>query len=134
MNANASILLVDDDVELLEALTKVLKKEGYEVVAQPSAINAMAYLKTAGRQFDLVITDVVMPGMTGTGFLTALKASFPAMPVILITAYGDWGNFAQAIGAGAFEYLSKPLDKAELLATVRRALSGPATAATKTET
>ncbi len=125
MNANnhtASILLVDDNVELLTALTKVLEKTGYEVVAFPEARSAIQYINQTKRRFDLVVTDVSMPGMKGTSFLSAVKTAFPDVPVIVITAFGDWGQYMEALREGAFEYLYKPLDKTEFLAVVRRAL------------
>lgn len=119
----ATVLLVDDDVELLKALTKVLEKENFRVVAEPDAASAIRYINSTEKKFDLVLTDVSMPGMKGTTFLAALKTAFPAVPVIVITAFGDWGQYMEALREGAFEYLSKPLDKAELLAAVRRALT-----------
>lgn len=125
MNANnhtASILLVDDNVELLTALTKVLEKAGYEVAAHLNANAAMQYINQTKKRFDVVITDVSMPGMKGTSFLSAVKTAFPDVPVIVITAFGDWGQYMEALREGAFEYLYKPLDKTELLAVVRRAL------------
>jgi len=118
----AAILLVDDDVELLKALTKVLEKEGFEVLAHPDARSAMNYVNDSKKKFDLVITDVSMPGVRGTTFLAAVKTAFPHIPVIIITAFGDWGQYMEAIRNGAYEYLNKPLDKTELLATVQRAL------------
>lgn len=120
---NASILLVDDNAELLKALAKVLEKEGYAVVTQPSATDALRHVNTTKQKFDLVITDVSMPGMNGLGLLAAYKTAFPRTPVIVITAFGDWGQYMEALREGAFEYLSKPLDKNELLSTVRRALT-----------
>jgi DNA-binding NtrC family response regulator len=122
----ATILLVDDDIELLKALTKVLDKENYQVVAQPDATTAIRFINSTRKKFDLVLTDVSMPGMKGTTFLAALKTAFPSVPVIVITAFGDWGQYMEALREGAFEYLSKPLDKAELLAAVRRALTNGA--------
>jgi DNA-binding NtrC family response regulator len=122
----ASILLVDDDVEVLKALTKVLEKEGYEVGAYPDARLAIQFINETKKRFDLVITDVSMPGMKGTAFLAAVKTAFPSVPVILITAFGDWGEYMLALREGAYEYLSKPLDKAELLDAVSRALKNGA--------
>ena len=121
---NASILLVDDDAELLKALAKVLEKEGYAVVAKPDALSAMRHVNESKQRFDLVITDVFMPGMSGIAFLSKIKAAFPGVPVIVIAAFGDWDNYAQALREGAAAYLNKPLKKRELLATVRRALPG----------
>ncbi len=126
MNENgkeAVILLVDDDIEVLKALKKVLEKDGFEVLPHSTAPSAMRFINETKRRFDLVITDVSMPGMSGTVFLSAVKAAFPKVPVIVITAFGDWGQYMETIRNGAHEYLSKPLDKAELLAAVRRALA-----------
>jgi DNA-binding NtrC family response regulator len=63
-----------------------------------------------------------MPGMSGTAFLAALKKAFPAVPVLIVTAFGDWGDYMDALREGAFAYLTKPVEKAELLATVHRAV------------
>lgn len=126
MNENgkeAAILLVDDDVEVLKALTKVLEKDGFEVLPHSTAPSAIRFINETKKRFDLVITDVSMPGMSGTVFLDAVKTAFPKVPVIVITAFGDWGQYMETIRNGACEYLNKPLDKAELLAAVRRALA-----------
>ena len=121
--ATRSILVVDDDTELLKALSKVLKSDGYAVTAKPDALSAIQCIEAEDKQFDLVITDVSMPGMRGTALLTALKTAYPKIPVIVITAFGDWDVYAHSLREGAFEFLSKPIDKSELLACVRRALS-----------
>jgi DNA-binding NtrC family response regulator len=124
MNPATAILVVDDDTEMLAALTGTLEREGYAVTGQPRADRALEFLQTTGQKFDLVITDVAMPGLKGLPFLTALKTAFPTLPVIVITAFGDWEQYARALGEGAFAFLCKPVAKADLLATVRRALSG----------
>jgi DNA-binding NtrC family response regulator len=129
MNPNASILLVDDDVEWLRAVTKVLEKENYDVVAHSDALQAIRFIEKTKKRFDLVVTDISLPGMSGMAFLNAFKMAFPRVPVILITAFGDWGQYAEAFQHGAREFLCKPIDKAELLAAVRRALDKNATAA-----
>lgn len=120
--STASILLVDDDAELLKALTKVLEKADYEVLPLPDATTAMELIHSTKKKFDLVITDVSMPDMKGMEFLAAIKKTFPQLPVIIITAFGDWGQYMDALREGAFEYLNKPIEKSELLAAVRRAL------------
>jgi DNA-binding NtrC family response regulator len=118
-----SILVVDDDAEMLKALTFALETEGYKVAARPDARSAVELILATAKHFDLVITDVSMPGMKGTQLLTTLKTAFPSTPVIIITAFGDWEQYAQAMSEGAFEFLSKPIAKEELLACVRRALA-----------
>ncbi|MCS7048726.1 MAG: response regulator [Verrucomicrobiae bacterium] len=118
-----TILLVDDNTELLTALTKVLEKEGYRVTALPTADRAVEYMNTTNQRPDLIITDVSMPGMKGIEFLSIVKNVFPNIPVILITAFGEWDQYMDALRRGAFAYLSKPIEKNELLTTVRRALA-----------
>jgi DNA-binding NtrC family response regulator len=120
---NKTILLVDDDPEVLRALTKVLEKDGYRVVPFSNASQAMRDINETKQRFDLVITDVSMPGVRGTTFLAAVKTAFPRVPVIIITAFGDWGEYMEAIHNGACEYLNKPLDKTELLTAVHRSLT-----------
>ena len=117
-----TILLVDDDVEVLKALRKVLEKDGFAVLPYTDAPSAMQFINESRKHFDLVITDVSMPGMSGTAFLNAVKTAFPKIPVIIITAFGDWGQYMETIRNGACEYLNKPLDKSELLSAVHRAL------------
>lgn len=122
-NSNrASILVVDDDEELRKALTKVLQLEGYMVTAQPDAVHAIDFIRRQNPRFDLVISDVSMPSMKGTMFLTALKSAYPKLPVILITAFGDWDVYSVALREGAFDFLNKPLDRGDLLDCVKRAL------------
>jgi len=118
-----TILLVDDDIEVLKALTKVLEKGGYHVMPYSDARSAMDSINRTKERFDLVVTDVSMPEVSGTTFLGAVKTAFPKVPVIVITAFGDWGQYMNMLRDGAYEYLSKPLDKAQLLSTVQRALS-----------
>jgi DNA-binding NtrC family response regulator len=118
-----TILLIDDDIELLKALTKVLEKAGYKVSAHSTANAAIRAVNESKQRFDLVVTDVSMPGMKGTAFLSAVKTAFPKVPVLIITAFGDWGHYMETLRNGAYDYLNKPLDKDELLTAVRRALA-----------
>ena len=86
----------------------------------------METINRTKQRFDLVVTDVSMPKLNGKSFLGALKAAFPKVPVIVITAFGDWGQYMSMLQDGAYEYLSKPLEKNQLLAVVSRALAnGP---------
>ena len=114
--------MVDDDVEVLKALTKVLEKGGYSVLPYSDAQSAMETINRTKQSFDLVVTDVSMPKLNGKSFLGALKAAFPKVPVIVITAFGDWGQYMNMLQDGAYEYLSKPIEKDQLLAVISRAL------------
>ncbi len=117
------ISLVDDDVELLKALTKILEKEGYQVIPNADAQTALDQIRKNPLEYKLVITDISMPGMKGTELLITMKKEFPNIPVIIMTAFGDWGQYMQAMGDGAFEFINKPIEKAEFLKTVQRAIS-----------
>jgi len=114
------ILLVDDDPGLLRLLSIRLRAEGYEVEAVESAHKALGTL----RQFtpDLVITDLRMDKMDGIGLLKELQTRSPGLRVVIITAHGTIPDAVTATQHGAFGFLTKPIDKEELMSLVERAL------------
>lgn len=114
------ILLVDDDPGLLRLLSIRLRAEGYEVEAVESAHKALATLN----QFspDLVVTDLRMDKMDGIGLLKELQTRSPGLRVIIITAHGTIPDAVTATQHGAFGFLTKPIDKDELIDLVERAL------------
>ena len=114
------ILLVDDDPGLLRLLSIRLRAEGYEVEAVESAHKALGTL----RQFtpDLVITDLRMDKMDGIGLLKELQTRSPGLRVVIITAHGTIPDAVTATQHGAFGFLTKPIDKDELMTLVERAL------------
>ena len=114
------ILLVDDDPGLLRLLSIRLRAEGYEVEAVESAHKALGTL----RQFtpDLVITDLRMDKMDGIGLLKELQTRSPGLRVVIITAHGTIPDAVTATQHGAFGFLTKPIDKDELMSLVERAL------------
>ena len=114
------ILLVDDDPGLLRLLSIRLRAEGYEVEAVESAHSALATLN----QFspDLVITDLRMDKMDGIGLLKELQTRSPGLRVVIITAHGTIPDAVTATQHGAFGFLTKPIDKDELISLVERAL------------
>jgi DNA-binding NtrC family response regulator len=118
----ANILIVDDDREFLIALSKLLAKNGYSVSGAINPGAAMDFVTSRSRSVDLVITDFSMPVVDGLKLLTAIKAAFPHVPVILITAYGSEETCNQAVAQGAFACLDKPVDKEVLLAVIENAL------------
>lgn len=119
MNAGR-ILLVDDDESLRHVMTMQLEEIGCSVLAASSGAEALQMI--ASEPVSLVITDYRMPGMTGMELLGRLRAEYPLLPVIMITAFGSIGNAVEAIKAGAFDYISKPIDFDQLAIVVRRAL------------
>ena len=114
------ILLVDDDPGLLRLLSIRLRAEGYEIEAVESAAKALAALNRFGP--DLVITDLRMDKMDGLGLLSELQTRSPGLRVIIVTAHGTIPDAVTATQHGAFGFLTKPIDKDELLALVDRAL------------
>ena len=116
----ARILVVDDDPGLLRLLTIRLRAENYDVEAVESGVHALA----AASRFrpDLVITDLRMDQMDGIGLLKELQSRWPGLKVIILTAHGTIPDAVQATQMGAFGFLTKPVDKQELLDQVQKAL------------
>ena len=116
----ARILVVDDDPGLLRLLTIRLRAESYDVEAVESGMQALA----AASRFrpDLVITDLRMDQMDGIGLLKELQIRWPGLKVIILTAHGTIPDAVQATQMGAFGFLTKPVDKQELLDQVQKAL------------
>lgn len=116
----AKILAVDDDPGLLRLLTIRLRSENYEVEAVQSAADALA---AVGRfRPDLVITDLRMDQMDGIGLLKELQVRYPGLKVILLTAHGTIPDAVRATQSGAFSFMTKPVEKQELLEQVQKAL------------
>ncbi len=114
------ILLVDDDPGLLRLLSIRLRAEDYEVEAVESAERALAVVHRFNP--DLVITDLRMDKMDGIGLLKELQGRSPGLRVIIITAHGTIPDAVTATQGGAFGFLTKPIDKEELMEAVERAM------------
>jgi len=114
------ILIVDDEEGIRDILQQILEMERFRVVTAKRGDEAIAVLKN--NTIDLVVTDIMMPGMSGLDLLTSVKKEFPAIPVVLITGYP--GNYSthDTIAAGADGYFSKPFHNMALLSTVRKIL------------
>ncbi len=118
------ILVVEDDPDLREALVDTLELSGYAAHAAADGEQALAWM---GRgQPGLVLSDVQMPGMDGHALLRSLKARWPEVPVLLMTAYGQIELAVQAMREGAADYLPKPFEPDRLLAAVARYYRGGA--------
>jgi two-component system NtrC family response regulator len=114
------LLLVEDDPSLREILAYQLKQEGYAVTAAGNGRQALAEIRRA--HWDLIITDVRMPQMDGLALLREVRRVDADLPVLLLTAYGTIQDAVEAIKAGAFDYLTKPVGREDLLRIVRKAL------------
>jgi two-component system response regulator HydG len=116
----ATILVVDDDAEHARTVAESLETEGYEVEVARSGEAALERLLE--RDFDLVVTDLVMRGVGGFDVLRAARARDPAPEVIVVTGHSSVETAVEAMARGALTYLGKPLNLAELRAVVRKAL------------
>lgn len=114
-----SILIVDDEKSQREILGLILKKEGYLVVDAPGVREALEEL--SHREFDLVMTDLKMQGQTGLDLLKQVLERDPQQCVIMMTAHGSVDSAVEAMKEGAFDYLEKPLERDNLILTLRRA-------------
>jgi DNA-binding NtrC family response regulator len=115
------ILIIEDDPSVADALKIILEDDGYETVL---AINARQGLEQAHlRQFDLTITDVQLPDMSGLDVLTVLRKRDAESPVIIITAHSTTEVVTEAMARGAFQVLPKPFLPSEILDLARRALA-----------
>src|SRR5512142_301339 len=117
----ASLLLVDDDPDLLRLLAIRLKANGYAVTAVDSGRRALASI--AASRPDLVLSDLRMDGMDGMALFQEIQASYPGLPVIILTAHGSIPDAVAAVKKGVFGYLTKPYDPEELLGQIGRALT-----------
>jgi DNA-binding NtrC family response regulator len=115
-----SILVVDDERNQREILGAILKSEGYIPLLASGGAEALRVLEREA--VDLVITDLVMPGMTGEELIDAILARNPGMPILLSSAYGTIQTAVDAIKKGAYYYFEKPVDRARLLIIVERAI------------
>lgn len=121
MTAAPRIVLVEDDREVLDAVTQTFELEGFAVQPCRSAEEALAAL-AAPDQAAVVVTDVRMPGRDGLQLLAELRRLDADLPVILITGHGDIPMAMRAVRAGAWDFLQKPADPVRLVEVVRRAL------------
>ncbi len=117
------LLIVEDEDTLCHSLARVLAKEGYEVDTAESAESAFILLDK--KSYDLIITDVILPGISGIELLTKYRKQNPAQKVIIITAYASMGSAIESIKAGASDFIIKPLIHAEMKRAVRKALDRP---------
>ncbi len=114
-----AILLVDDDESLRRVAEYQLTAAGHRVVAVGSGAEAITALREG--TFDLLVTDILMPGMSGLELLDRVRASYPAIVPVVITAHGDVATAVRAMQTGAFDFLEKPFSKDRLLVAVEKA-------------
>lgn len=121
MNDNIAILLVDDEEEFVSTLAERLEMRGFSPTIATSGQQALSLVES--RDFDLVVLDVMMPGIGGLEVMDQVKQQHPEMPVILLTGHGSTKEGMQGMQKGAFDYLMKPLDIDELISKMQEAVS-----------
>jgi two-component system response regulator PilR (NtrC family) len=114
------LLIVEDEDTLCESLQRVFIRDGYEVDIAGSAESAFALLDT--KSYDLIVTDIILPGISGIELLARYKKQNPTQKVIVITAYASLVTAVEAIKAGACDFIIKPLMHDEMKRVVRNAL------------
>ena len=112
------VLIVDDDTRMLRALEKVLTGEGAAVSTAQWAGDALDFMTARQTRVDLVITDLRMPFVSGMTVVFAIHKIFPALPVIVLTAFGSPDVKAECLRQGAAAFLEKPLNTEQLLAAI----------------
>jgi DNA-binding NtrC family response regulator len=115
------ILIVDDEPDMLKLLSMIIReKTPYEVTATNNPLEAIEFAKKGG--FDLVISDLKMPGLDGIEIIEAVKRVDEDVPVIIITAYGTVESASEAMQKGGFDFITKPFRKEQILFTIDKAL------------
>jgi putative nucleotidyltransferase with HDIG domain len=115
------ILVVDDEEAIREIVSSMLTFAGYSCLQAASGMEALAVLNS-GEEFELMLSDLMMAELDGIGLLERTKEKFPDMPVVMVTAVHDISVALAALRNGAYDYLLKPFERDQLLATVGRAL------------
>jgi two-component system response regulator FixJ len=122
----AHVFVIDDDECIRAAVCAILQRAKYDCTCFPDVPSCLEALRNRSRDLadgcDLLITDVKMPGKGGLDLLQEVRAAFPWIPVIMMTAYGSIPMSVQAVKTGAFDFLEKPVEETKLLSIVESAL------------
>ncbi len=115
------ILAVDDEPDMLKLLSTIIReKTHYEITTTNNPLEALEMVQQGS--FDLVIADLKMPGLDGVELLEAIKNTDKDIPVIIITAYGTVESAVETMHRGAFDFITKPFKKEQILYTIDKAL------------
>ena len=114
------LMIVDDDGDLRMALADYFETRGFEVASMRSGAVAVEHLSTRQEPYDIVLTDLVMPGVDGLDVLKAAKQLNPLTQVVVMTGYSSLRTAIETIRSGAFDYLAKPFELVEIEIVVNR--------------
>src|SRR5436309_16104780 len=120
--SQAGVLIVDDDLALLQALPEALRLRMDGVTVDTADSAAAALDRIAVRDYDAIITDIKMPGMDGLELLAEIRAHWPDTPTLMITGHGEHDLVVNALRAGAYDFIRKPIDRDYFVASLRRAM------------
>jgi DNA-binding response OmpR family regulator len=118
MKQSISILVVDDELMMRKLVEKILNRDGFQVTLAADGNEALNAL--AQKKFNIVISDIKMPGLNGFELLQRIKKDYPSTAVIMMTAYGDTYSVKDALLLGADEYVTKPFRSQEIALMVER--------------
>jgi len=114
------ILVVDDEPKICELLSEILEEEGYRVLTAENGEQAMSLVSQ--NDLNLIVLDFKLPDMDGLAFLKVIKDLKPALPVVMISAYGTIKTAVEAVKNGAYDFIEKPLEQNRILLTIKNAL------------
>ena len=121
-NQQKKILVIDDNEEVLKTITQYLEQKDYNIIAASNGLDALKLCETEKGGFDLVITDLVMPNISGVAIISIVKERYPKIPVIAITGWGEHPE-ALATEAKADIVLEKPFELDELNSIIKDLIS-----------
>ena len=116
------VLLVDDDPALLQALPETLRLRMSEVTVETADSAPAALDRIAARDFDAIVTDIRMPGMDGLALLAEIRGRRPDTPILIITGHGEYDLALRALRGGAYDFIHKPIDRDDFVASLDCAL------------
>ena len=125
MESRATLLVVDDEASHRDSLRRIFERAGYEVFTANDGQSALALLSAQSdteATIDVVLTDLIMPRLSGMEFLKASRELGSTSDVVLMTAYGTVENAVLAMREGAYDFITKPVKRAEVLAVIERCL------------
>ena len=116
------VLIVDDDPALLQALPEALQMRMTGLTVDTAQSGAVALDQIAARDYDAIVTDIKIPGMDGLELLAEIRTHRPDTPTLMITGYGEHDLVVQALRAGAYDFIRKPIDRDYFVGSLRRAI------------
>ena len=122
MNKTFKLLIIDDNKEILDALCEFLSKKKYDITSANNGLEGLKYLEKEEQGFDVVITDIIMPDISGVALISIIKKRFPDTLVIAITGWGEHPE-ALATEAEADHVMEKPFELSKLEKSLKKLLS-----------